>query len=814
MRNLFYSSKFLPSIRYWLSETKVIHNWVLLNSLCIIFIWTGLSMVVMAQNGELRGTITDKKTGEPLFGATVFLIDTDFGAATNSDGQYVLSEIPANTYNIRVSFIGYQSQIIYNVVIRSEGNIDVDVQLEQAEFGLDEVVVSVNPFTKLETTPLSIQNLNQQEIASYPGGNNDIAKVIQSFPGVSGSVAGFRNDVIIRGGAPNENVYYLDGIEIPTINHFSTQGSAGGPVGLLNVSFFEGVTLSASSFAASYDNALSGVLEFDQRNGNSREFVGNFRLGSSESALTFEGPLFKSDKPEANTSYIVSVRRSYLQLLFQAIGLPFLPDYWDYQYKITHQINSKNEVLFTGVGSIDNSSVNELDEFDAEQKAIQDQVPVLEQQSNTIGMRWRHRFNDNKGLMDVIVSQNSLYNKFSRFTDNVNEQGLYFQNDANELERKIRHQIKLFSGSWTYAFGYSVQQVSYDNTTQDLVNDRNFITDLSFIRYGAHLQASAKGLEDRVQFSAGLRVDDNDFMEDGIGVLGQISPRISYSYKLDASGQWKWNQAWGIYYKIPPYTILGFEDNLGIWANRDAKYIRSEHFVGGFEYVINESSRISLEAFYKKYSNYPVSVADEVSLANKGGGFEVFGSELIQSNGLGRTQGLELLYQQKFTGKWYGIASFTWFKSEFSGSDLVYRPSLWDNQYLISALGGYKFRNNWEISSRYRYLGRAPFIPTNLVQSLEFYPAIIKDYSSVGQNRLDAYNQVDIRVDKKWSYTSWSLDVFFEVQNILGNANPEEPSYGLARDENGEVVIPERLLQVNTNTSVNILPSIGVVINF
>lgn len=814
MRNLFYSSKYLPSIRYWLSETKVIHNWVLLNSLCIIFIWTGLSMVVMAQNGELRGTITDKKTGEPLFGATVFLIDTDFGAATNSDGQYVLSEIPANTYNIRVSFIGYQSQIIYNVVIRSEGNIDVDVQLEQAEFGLDEVVVSVNPFTKLETTPLSIQNLNQQEIASYPGGNNDIAKVIQSFPGVSGSVAGFRNDVIIRGGAPNENVYYLDGIEIPTINHFSTQGSAGGPVGLLNVSFFEGVTLSASSFAASYDNALSGVLEFDQRNGNSREFVGNFRLGSSESALTFEGPLFKSDKPEANTSYIVSVRRSYLQLLFQAIGLPFLPDYWDYQYKITHQINSKNEVLFTGVGSIDNSSVNELDEFDAEQKAIQDQVPVLEQQSNTIGMRWRHRFNDNKGLMDVIVSQNSLYNKFSRFTDNVNEQGLYFQNDANELERKIRHQIKLFSGSWTYAIGYSVQQVSYDNTTQDLVNDRNFITDLSFIRYGAHLQASAKGLEDRVQFSAGLRVDDNDFMEDGIGVLGQISPRISYSYKLDASGQWKWNQAWGIYYKIPPYTILGFEDNLGIWANRDAKYIRSEHFVGGFEYVINESSRISLEAFYKKYSNYPVSVADEVSLANKGGGFEVFGSELIQSNGLGRTQGLELLYQQKFTGKWYGIASFTWFKSEFSGSDLVYRPSLWDNQYLISALGGYKFRNNWEISSRYRYLGRAPFIPTNLAQSLEFYPAIIKDYSSVGQNRLDAYNQVDIRVDKKWSYTSWSLDVFFEVQNILGNANPEEPSYGLARDENGEVVIPERLLQVNTNTSVNILPSIGVVINF
>ena len=814
MNVFFYHPDSLKGIRYVLSVVRLIHTRGLLHRLLIILFWLILSMNLMAQNGELRGTITDKKTGEPLFGATVFLIDTDFGAATNSSGQYVLSEIPASTYNIRVSFIGYQTQIIYNVVIRSEGNIDMDAQLEQVEIGLNEVVITVNPFTKLETTPLSIQNLNQQEIASYPGGNNDIAKVIQSFPGVSGSVVGFRNDVIIRGGAPNENVYYLDGIEIPTINHFSTQGSAGGPVGLLNVSFFEGVTLSASSFAASYDNVLSGVLEFDQRNGNSRNFVGNFRLGSSESALTFEGPLFKSDKSEANTSYIISVRRSYLQLLFKAIGLPFLPDYWDYQYKVSHQINSNNELLFTGVGSIDNSSVNELDEFDAEQKAIQDQVPVLEQQSNTIGFRWRHRFNNNNGLMDVIVSQNSLYNKFSRFADNVNEQGLYFQNDANEFEKKLRHQFKLFSGPWTYAFGYTVQQVAYNNTTQDLVNDRNFITDLTFLRYGAHLQASTKGLKDRLQFSAGLRFDDNNFTRDGVSLFGQISPRISYSFKFDPSGQWKWNQSWGIYYKIPPYTILGFEDNMGFWANREAKYVRSEHFVGGFEYVIDESSRISLEAFYKKYSNYPISVVDEVSLANKGGGFEVFGSELIQSNGLGRTQGVELLFQQKFTGKWYGIASFTWYKSEFSGSDLVYRPSLWDNQFLISALAGYKLRNNWEINSRYRYLGRAPFIPTNLDQTLEFYPAIIKDYSSIGQNRLNAYNQVDIRIDKKWSYTAWSLDVFFEVQNILGNANPEEPSYGLARDKTGDVLIPESLVQVNTSTSVNVLPSIGLVVNF
>ncbi len=784
------------------------------SSVLILTLVSVLSPKILAQNGELRGTITDSKTGEALFGATVFLENTNLGAATDADGAFVIRNIVPASYNIRISYIGYAPKILFNVVVRSEGNALLNVTLESSDTSLEELVVTVNPFTKLETTPLSIQNLSQEEIASYPGGNNDIAKVIQSFPGVSGSVAGFRNDVIIRGGAPNENVYYLDGIEIPTINHFSTQGSAGGPVGLLNVSFFEGVTLSASSFAASYDNTLSGVLEFDQRNGNTRNFVGNFRLGSSESAFTFEGPLFKGDNEEANTSYILSVRRSYLQVLFKAIGLPFLPDYWDYQYKVNHRFNTRNELLITGVGSIDNSSVNDIEEFDAEQKAIQDQVPVLAQQSNTLGLRWRHRFSNYEGFMDVVLSQNNLYNRFSRYQDNVNESGLYFENDANEIEQKLRHQFKLFVNNWTYSFGYSLQHVLYDNNTLDLVNSWEFNSDLRFLRYGAYAQASSNWLDDRLQLSAGFRIDDNSFMNDNTGLIAQFSPRLSASFTLDRAGKVKWNQSWGIYYKIPPYTVLGYQDNLGLWVNQSNKYIESEHLVGGLEFLINESARMTLEGFLKRYSNYPVSIKDEVSLANKGGGFEVLGSEPILSTGLGRTYGVEFLYQQKFTGTWYGIGSLTWYRSEFSGSNEIYQPSLWDNQLLISLLGGYKLGNNWEISTRYRYLGSAPYVPTNSEKSLQFYPAIVKDFNNIGSVRLDSYNQVDVRVDKKWSYRNWSLDLFFEIQNVLANANPQEPSYGLDRNEAGEILLPRRLVQVNTNNSATVLPSIGIVINF
>ncbi|MEL0010681.1 MAG: TonB-dependent receptor, partial [Bacteroidota bacterium] len=368
--------------------------------------------------------------------------------------------------------------------------------------------------------------------------------------------------------------------------------------------------------------------------------------------------------------------------------------------------------------------------------------------------------------------------------------------------------------NWTYSYGYSLQHVLYDNNTLDLVNSWEFNSDLRFLRYGAYAQASSNWLDDRLQLSAGFRIDDNSFMTDNTGLFAQFSPRLSASYTLDRAGKVKWNQSWGIYYKIPPYTVLGYQDNLGLWVNQSSKYIESEHLVGGLEFLINESARMTLEGFLKRYNNYPVSIKDEVSLANKGGGFEVLGSEPILSTGLGRTYGVEFLYQQKFTGTWYGIGSLTWYRSEFSGSNEIYQPSLWDNQLLISLLGGYKLGNNWEISTRYRYLGSAPYVPTNSEKSLQFYPAIVKDFNNIGSVRLDSYNQVDVRVDKKWSYRNWSLDLFFEIQNVLANANPQEPSYGLDRNEAGEILLPRRLVQVNTNNSATVLPSIGIVINF
>ncbi|MEQ8525055.1 TonB-dependent receptor [Gracilimonas sp.] len=785
-------------------------------TILLIIIFSIPAESLLAQStGTITGTVTDAKTGEPLIGATVILEGTSLGDATNSDGRYIINNIPTMTYNVKASYVGFVSQTKFNVVVRSEGNIDLNFTLQEQVSELDEVTVTPNPFEKEDVTPLSIQKLSQEEIAAYPGGNNDIAKVVQSLPGVSGSVGGFRNDVIIRGGAPNENVYYLDGVPIPNINHFSTQGSAGGPVGLLNVSFFEGVTLTASSFGAEYDNVLSGILQFNQRNGNAREFTGNLRVSSSEAALTMEGPLLKGKDTEASTTYIASVRRSYLQLLFDVIGLPFLPDYWDYQYKVNHKFDRYNTLYITGVGSVDDLAINDLEKFDPEQEAIQNQIPVIRQNSNTVGIGWKRQFRDNSGFMETVISNNTLGNTFYRYTDNINETGLYLKNESRETETHLRYRATKFLGNWTSSAGFLVINADYSNSTEDLINNRQFETDLNLFRYGLFAETSSSAFNNRLSFSFGIRADGNTFSTSGNELYNTLSPRASLSYSLTKNQNWTLNASAGRYYKILPYTTIGFQNNAGSFINKDASYIQSNHAVLGIEYLVNKSARISVEGFFKKYDDYPISTTDSVSLANKGGGFEVLGSEPILSEGKGRTYGIELLFQQKFTGSFYAVTAFTFYKSEFTNllSD-EYDPAVWDNGVLISLLGGYKFGNNWEISGRYRFLGKAPYAPVNQEATLNNYPAVILDYNRLGSVRLDPLSQLDLRIDKKWNFENISLDIFLEVQNVLAQASPSEPRYGLNRDESGEITMPRELVRVDLNEEASVLPSLGLVLNF
>ena len=767
-----------------------------------------LPFVLLSQvDGKLNGYIFDSKSQLPLLGANITVEGTEKGAISNEDGFFEISNIKPESYNLSVSFLGYQSKNIFNVIIKSKGNQTLEIYLSESTQELEEIILFESPFKKSKETPLSVSTFSRVEIESYPGADNDVTKVVQSMPGLSPSVGGFRNDIIIRGGAPNETVYYLDEIEIPNINHFSTQGSAGGPQGMINISFIDEVTLSTSAFGVEYDNPLSGVLQFNQKNGNPKEISGNFRFGASDSAITIEGPI-SSDK----TTFIFSARKSYLQFLFKLIGLPIRPDYWDFQGKINHKINEYNTINFIGLGAIDDFSVEAPEDFDLTQQSFLEQVPIIKQNSTTLGVSWIRKFKESKGQFILALSTNKLKNIFSRYYDNENLEELFFKNDSHEWETKLRAKTINYINDWKITWGANIQYSDYYNNTSDIFNQLYYITKINFYKYGLFGSISKSFIDSKLDISLGIRADEDDFSE-GSKIIENISPRIATSYALSEDRRLKWNSSLGTYFKIPTYTVLGFKDFSGSFINRSAKYTKSNHYVTGLEYSLGNASRISIEGFIKKYDNFPISIVDEVSLANKGADFEVLGNEDVITDGKGKTKGIEVMFQQKLTRNFYGIFSYTFFSSEFTDINGNYLPSVWDSRHLSSFSGGYKLKKNWEISSRWRFAGKTPFVPYDLDSSLSNYPNMTLDYSQLGNVKLGNFSQLDIRFDKKWNKEKISINFFVEILNLLAQKIPTPPEYGLQRDNLGNIITPFTLVEVDINRE-SIIPSFGFSIDF
>ena len=757
--------------------------------------------------GSLTGTVIDSESGLPLEGATVIVDKSNFFAVTDQNGFFEIVDLPTTTYNITARFIGFKIQTKFNIIVKSAGNRSLDFVLSPMPNKLDEVILNESPFKTSIETPLSTQTFSAVKIETYPGGNNDITRVIQSLPGISPSVGGFRNDIIIRGGGPNETVYYIDGIEIPNINHFSTQGSSGGPVGLVNISFIKDVTLSTSSFGAEYDNALSGVLAFNQKDANKEKLVGNFRLGSSEAGLTIEGPI------NNKSSFILSLRRSYLQFIFKAFGFSFLPDYWDYQFKLNHEIDSNNSIKLIGIGSIDKLTVNEPDKFNFENQSVIEQIPLTNQNTETFGLIWRRIYKSMNGFFDLSISNNNLNNNFIRYKDNLTKSDPTYSNISRENETKLRFISNHNFNDLKFSFGFNLTSAKYTNNTKFNFYDIDYVTDLNLIKYGFFVKSSKLIFNQRLGVSFGFRFDQDNFTSDN-NIFSNFSPRLSLSYSLSEDNNWKLNLSTGLYYKIPTYTALGFKDINDNFLNTNMLYTKSNHYVFGIEYNTSYSSRFTIESFYKKYNNYPISVLDNISLANKGADFEVLGNEFLLSNGKGKSYGLEFLYQQKLQNNFYGIFSYTFFFSEFSNLDNIYLPSVWDNRHLISFTGGYKLKKNWEISSKLRYTGNTPYAPVDTTSSSFSYPEIIFDYSQLGNYFLQSFTKLDFRVDKRWNFKSTSMNFYIDIENLLGNEIPIPPEYGLSRDEKQNIIMPIDLIEVESDNRNSVIPSLGFVFYF
>jgi hypothetical protein len=782
-----------------------------------------VNIAIWAQNGVIKGIVVNSINNEPIPFASVGITSISVAATTNINGEYELKNLAPGLYNITASFVGFNRKTIFEIQVNNYTPTVLNISLDEKIDSLTTVEVVASPFNKTEESPVSLHTIGSSEIDRNPGGNRDISKVIQSLPGVASTVS-FRNDIIIRGGAPSENKFFLDGIEVPNINHFATQGSSGGPVGMINVNFIREVDFYSGAFPANRGNTLSSVFDFKQKDGNSEKLVTTATLGSSDIGLTLDGPIGKK------TTFIASARRSYLGWLFKLLELPFLPIYNDAQFKTKIRLNDKNEIALIGLGAIDDFKLN-LDANKTEQQQyILGYLPVYKQWNYAVGANYKHFFE--KSYLTFVVSRNHLNNRSYKYqnNDDTNPANKILDYVSEEIENKVRIEDTYRHNGYKINIGAGYENVNYNNATFNKISTQagikliDFNSHLTFNKFALFAQLSKTLFKERLTLSLGARTDFADYSNEMSNPANQISPRFSMALNITKSFSFNFNI--GRYYQLPAYTILGYRDSANTLINKNNKvtYITNDQIVAGFEYNTKINTKITLEGFYKLYDKYPFALRDSISLANLGGDYGVIGNEPVTSVNKGRAYGVELMIQQKLFKGFYGIVSLTLVNSEFQNKKGVYIPSAWDNKTIVSLTFGKKFKKDWEAGIKWRYQGGTPYTPidvqTSSVKTVwDINGRGLPNYNQLNSARLKPYHQLDWRIDKKFFFKKWSLDIYFDVQNTYLFKTDQPPILLLDKDANGNPQTdPNKPASYKTklldNPTGTLLETLGIIIEF
>ncbi|MCO5948004.1 TonB-dependent receptor [Mucilaginibacter flavidus] len=775
-----------------------------------------LPLVSRGQQAQIKGTITSGLSNRGVDGVSVAVTGTSTGTVSDSLGNYTLTLLPGN-YNLSFSKIGYRTRAVNDIQVGTVKPTIVDLALEEEPNNLTEVkIVASQRLNRTLESPLSLRSIGVSEIKRNPGGNRDISKVIQSLPGVSSPVS-FRNDIIIRGGAPNENRFYLDGVEIPNINHFATQGSSGGPVGMINVDFIKEVNFYSGAFPADRGNTLSSVFEFNQKNGRSDRLGATLSLGSSDLSATVEGPL------GTRTTYLASYRYSYLQGLFKLLKLPFLPSYQDFQFKLKTKFVNKDELTLIGLGAVDRFKLNLSAENTEQNQYTLATIPVNTQNSYTLGATYKH-FKP-RGYSLWVASRSYLDNSATKFKDNQETLGPILDYNSIEAENKFRFENTSQEGQYRINYGTGEETAHYSTQTFNVLPYGNHVynSTINFFKYNIFGQVSRPYFDNFLTLSFGLRADANTFSSGGSSLSQTISPRFSAALNLTDRLSLNFNT--GIYYQLPAYTVLGYRDSLNVLTNTNVKYIQNKQLVLGMEYNL-PNTRFTIEGFYKYYSHFPIVkvLNDSVSLANLGADFGVVGNDPVVGESHGRSYGVELFAQQRLNKGFYGIIALTLYKSEFQNKNGTYVQSSWNNRYILSLTGGKLLKRNWEIGAKFRLTGGSPYTPydqslSSLKSNFNVYPQGIPAYNLLNSQLPGIFYQLDMRIDKKYYFKHYAFNFYFDMQNVTGYTYNQRPVIVPVRDANGKVMdLPGDPSRVQTKfldqKGGNIQPTIGLIFEF
>ena len=768
---------------------------------------------------QVKGTVIDKSSRQPLEFINVMIVGLNKGGVTNAEGKFSIEQVPPGIYRLQASAIGYKTVTTPEYIL-STRDLHIQIEMEENQTELEGVTITASPFHRDIESPVSLRIIGLQEIEKSPGANRDISRIVQSYPGVAFSPIGYRNDLIVRGGSPSENRFYLDGVEIPNINHFSTQGASGGPVGILNADLIREVNFYTGAFPTDKGNALSSVLDFKLRDGDMERNSVKATLGASEVSLASNGHLGKK------TSYLVSVRQSYLQFLFDMLGLPFLPTFTDAQFKLKTRFDAQNELTVLGLGGIDKMKLNTKAD-DEDNEYILSYLPKIQQETFTLGAVYRHYAGAH--VQSVIASHSYLNNRNTKYrqNDESNPDNLTLRLRSTEQNTQFRLENSSSFRNWKVTVGANLDYSQYSNTTfQKVYTDHaqtfDYHTYLDIMRWGLFGTINYTSIDERFTASLGLRADANNYSAAMKDMTDQLPPRLSLSYQL--TEHWSLSGNAGLYYQLPPYTALGFKNNNGLYANKYAlRYMQVSQGSIGINWRKGDTFEVSLEGFYKDYDKIPLSVADGIPLTCKGNDYGVIGNELLTSTAQGRSYGAELLLKWLIAKKLNLASSFTLFKSEYrNNKESEYIASAWDNRFIFNLRGTYNLPRHWSVGMKVSCIGGAPYTPydadkSSLVTAWNAQGKPYYDYTRYNEERLPAFTQVDIRIDKTFYLKRCMLGFYIDLQNIAGSKLKQADvlmSTGVIKNPDAPIAGQRYVMKSVKQESGTLLPTLGITFEY
>jgi hypothetical protein len=793
---------------------------------------TLVSTAVYAQHFKVSGTVKDRITKELIIGATVRIPNSTYTSITNSEGKFFFSGDKTKKALIVVSALNYKAKAT-EISASAPEEINLDIELDQKETLLQEVRVEGANFHRPIESPISIKNLSSSEIERMPGGLRDVSRVLQAFPGLAVAPA-YRNDLLVRGGGSYENKFYLDGIPIPCINHFTTQGSSGGIYGIINPNYLKDVDFYSGALPNNKGNALSSIIELKLKEGSPEKNKLGVVLGPTDLSLISDGPLANK------VTYLASVRLSSWHTTAKTLGLIVSPEYYDYLLKLTYKIAPKSELSFVSIGTKDYAEPNLdasrglfLNQNDADMiassKAYLRQININNQNTYTAGLTFKQYIG--KSIISTSISGYHLYNALTNFTDQANpsEGNKSLDYSSTEFQNSLRIKYVYQSARGTnIEAGLTIEnsgiQLNNFNLYPNgaLIDTIHYTTDFTMSQYSAFVQVSPS--IKKLNLSFGLRTDINNFNTFVSKFYHQLSPQLSASYPLTAKVHL--NLTMGLYHQAPLTTLLSFKNNEGQFTNLDSlKYMQCFHKVIGLDYQTDKNLKIAVEFFHKTYSNIPYLTDQRVVLPNAISfvSQQSVGLSQANSSGSGRSYGLEVLLHQKLWKSYYGILAYTLMKSEYSDNQGVYRPSGWDNRHTVSITGGKLFSKQWEIGAKLRFSSGSPYTPIDYTISatkavFDLNPLGVLDVSNLNNARFPIYHALDIRVEKRYSYKRIAISVFFDAQNVYNTAPQMPPFLSQLVDGQGKALTspedPTKYLVRKTSFKApfNVLPTCGLVV--